>query len=121
MSKKPDRALGFMDKVGLLSSALGIQESSTWTPESVAPSQEYWLITGTAGEYDDRQEWVVSVHATKDEAEQVLAEFEAQRLEPEMHTNAFTKNVERPYMWAEYWVSGPFTNVGTFFQKNFEY
>lgn len=80
---------------------------------------EYWLITGQAGAYDSFQYWVVSVHATEEDAEAVLADFEANRPEPVLQE--YEGGMVEPYMWCEYGVQGPITSRGTFFLNEFQY
>jgi hypothetical protein len=81
---------------------------------------EYWVIWGEAGGHDDIEKWIASIHTTKAEAEAVLAKFEAQREAPEYRLRPHDVTPSRPYMWADYWVIGPFRNTPELYQGEYE-
>ena len=76
-----------------------------WQPD-LDTTQEFWLILGSCGEYADYVQWIVSVHTTEQEADAVLAAYEA--LQPA------TPRPSIGNMVSTYRVDGPFTANGSF-------
>lgn len=123
MTKKLERDIqirGLTHMMALLQSSKEDEYATErWESSTADDVVEYWLITGQAGAYDSFQSWVVSVHATQEDAEAVLADFKANRPEPIL--TEYNKTMVEPYMWCEYAVEGPYTSRGTFFSNEFQY